>query len=92
MHSLMRRATRPSIATLLVVATTAASSPAAARDPALAKARFLDARLPVDRRVADLLGRMTLDEKIAQLHGYWRPKQDVLIDAAGKFPAGNPAT
>ncbi|HLL67370.1 MAG TPA: glycoside hydrolase family 3 N-terminal domain-containing protein [Micromonosporaceae bacterium] len=28
---------------------------------------YLDSRLPVDRRVADLLGRMTLEEKIGQM-------------------------
>jgi beta-xylosidase len=30
-----------------------------------------DAQLPVDVRVADLLGRMTLTEKVAQLSGLW---------------------
>ena len=64
-------------------------SPAVARDPALAKARFLDARLPVDKRVADLLARMTLEEKIAQLHGTWRPRNGVLVDAELKFAPGN---
>jgi beta-glucosidase len=73
----------------LIVLIVAAGGPAAARDPALAKARFLDARLPVDARAADLLARMTLDEKIAQLHGYWRPKSGVLVDDALKFDAGN---
>jgi beta-glucosidase len=34
----------------------------------------------VDKRVADLLARMTLEEKIAQLHGYWFPKSGVLVD------------
>src|SRR4029078_5075965 len=57
-----------------------APSPAAARDASLAKAKYLDAKLPIDRRVADLLARMTLEEKIAQLHGYWFPKSGVLVD------------
>jgi beta-glucosidase len=34
-------------------------------------ARYRDASLPVDARVADLLARMTLDEKIAQLGSLW---------------------
>ena len=34
-------------------------------------ARYRDASLPVDARVADLLARMTLDEKLAQLGSVW---------------------
>jgi hypothetical protein len=30
---------------------------------------YRDAKLPVEDRVADLIGRMTLDEKVAQLEG-----------------------
>ncbi|MDB5110225.1 MAG: beta-glucosidase, partial [Mucilaginibacter sp.] len=32
---------------------------------------YKNAALPVDRRVADLIGRMTLDEKIEQLDMFW---------------------
>jgi len=32
---------------------------------------YRDARLAIDERVRDLLGRMTLDEKLAQLGGVW---------------------
>lgn len=32
---------------------------------------YKDASKPIADRVADLLGRMTLDEKLAQLHAYW---------------------
>ena len=32
---------------------------------------YQDAARPISERVADLLGRMTLDEKIAQLHAFW---------------------
>ena len=34
-------------------------------------ARYRDATLPVDERVADLLARMTLEEKLAQLGSIW---------------------
>jgi beta-glucosidase len=34
-------------------------------------ARYRDASLPVEARVADLLSRMTLDEKLAQLGSLW---------------------
>jgi beta-glucosidase len=57
-----------------------AARPAGARDASLAKAKYLDPKVPVDKRVADLLARMTLEEKIAQLHGYWFPKSGVLVD------------
>ena len=32
---------------------------------------YLDPTLPVAARVGDLLGRMTLEEKIAQMHAFW---------------------
>ena len=34
-------------------------------------AHYLDARRPIDQRVDDLLGLMTLDEKLAQLGCVW---------------------
>src|SRR6188768_3557725 len=72
---------RPSALLLsAVVCLTGATRPAAARDASLAKAKYLDPKLPVDKRVADLLARMTPEEKIAQLHGYWFPKSGVLVD------------
>lgn len=39
---------------------------------------------PVDRRVADLLARMTLEEKVAQLHGLWNLKAEIQ-DPSGRF-------
>src|SRR5690348_2608079 len=33
---------------------------------------YRNSRLPVEQRVADLLSRMTLDEKVAQLEGTWQ--------------------
>ena len=32
---------------------------------------YKDSRLPVAERVSDLLGRMTLTEKIAQMYSHW---------------------
>jgi len=34
-------------------------------------AGYRDASSPIDARVADLLGRMTLEEKVGQLEGFW---------------------
>jgi beta-glucosidase len=51
---------------------------------------YKNARLPVERRVADLLGRMTLEEKVAQLVCLWaerpqaKPQTDFSTDR-GEF-------
>ena len=50
-------------------------------DPSLAGAKFRDASLSVERRSADLLARMTRDEKIAQLCSVWL----TLDPASGDF-------
>ena len=42
-----------------------------------ATADFKNPRLPVDQRVADLLGRMTLEEKVAQLTCLWQARPQV---------------
>ena len=41
--------------------------------------------LPVSKRVNDLLSRMTLEEKAAQMMCVWRQKSDTLLDAEGNF-------
>src|SRR5215208_5248524 len=47
---------------------------------------YRDARLPVDQRVADLLSRMTLEEKIAQTESMWvRDQFKSLADEKGNF-------
>src|SRR5262245_14850254 len=76
----MKRPLPPLTAIVCLLTLLGGPAPAAARDAALAKAKYMDAKLPVDKRVADLLARMTLEEKIAQLHGYWFPKSGVLVD------------
>jgi len=41
--------------------------------------------LPAAKRVKDLLARMTLEEKAAQMVGVWQEKATKLVDANGKF-------
>jgi beta-glucosidase len=55
-----------------------------------AQTPYRDPSLPVDQRVADLLGRMTLDEKVAQLQGY-RSDDPQAWDAQGNFVGGKDA-
>ena len=38
---------------------------------------YQDPKADVDQRVEDLLGRMTLDEKIVQLTTVWTRKQEI---------------
>ncbi|MEO6216763.1 MAG: beta-glucosidase, partial [Sphingomonas sp.] len=57
------------------VALSAAPPPAA---PAEAKPLYKDASAPVDARVEDLLKRMTLEEKVAQLLTVWQEKTKML--------------
>jgi beta-glucosidase len=49
---------------------------------------FRDASRPVDARVADLLARMTLEEKVAQLQGIWNQKSRIQ-NADGTFNPAN---
>src|SRR5918997_2403653 len=47
---------------------------------------YRNPRLPVDQRVADLLNRMTLEEKIAQTQTMWVTNQfKLLADDKGNF-------
>jgi len=50
----------------------------------MAGAPYWNAKLPVEQRVADLLARMTLEEKIAQITALWENKTEVQ-DAAYNF-------
>ncbi len=51
---------------------------------------YRDPQAPVAQRVADLLGRMTLEEKVAQMLSLWQGKA-AITDAAGRFnPSGAP--
>lgn len=46
---------------------------------------YQTADLPADRRVEDLLARMTLEEKAAQMMCVWQQKAQTLVDANGDF-------
>jgi beta-glucosidase len=48
------------------------------------KPLYKDAHAPVEQRVEDLLARMTLDEKIAQITTIWTKKGE-MFDAQGNF-------
>jgi beta-glucosidase len=61
----------------------AQSAPAAAARP-MADAPYWNASLPTEQRVADLLARMTLEEKIVQITALWDNKAEVQ-DAAYNF-------
>ncbi|HLT90859.1 MAG TPA: glycoside hydrolase family 3 N-terminal domain-containing protein [Woeseiaceae bacterium] len=63
-----------------VVAALAVSAPCLAADEPV----YRDASAPVPERVEDLLGRMTTDEKIAQIRSVWDSKVD-LVDDEGRF-------
>lgn len=57
---------------------------AASRNPKRFPA-YRNAKLPSARRVKDLLGRMSLEEKAAQMVCVWREKAKTLVDEDGKF-------
>lgn len=46
---------------------------------------YLNSTPPIHERVADLLSRMTLAEKIAQMTCLWNHRHEKLLDAAGDF-------
>src|SRR5262245_35638698 len=48
---------------------------------------YRDRALPVEQRVSDLLARMTLEEKAAQMMCVWQQKADTLVDSSGQFDA-----
>lgn len=58
--------------------------PAASRNPKRFPA-YRNAKLPSARRVKDLLSRMSLEEKAAQMVCVWREKAKTLVDEDGKF-------
>jgi beta-glucosidase len=58
----------------------------AKRKAAVARnADYKNPNLSAERRVKDLLSRMTLEEKAAQMVCVWQKKADMLVDAKGNF-------
>ncbi len=78
MHS-AARPLRPVLALILASLVTSASVPL--QEPSV---RYRNASLPVADRVADLLARMTIEEKVAQLLGIWQQKSQ-FQDGEGVF-------
>jgi beta-glucosidase len=70
-----RRAALRLLAGASVAAGAVALAPAA---HALAAPLYKDARAPIPARVADLLGRMTLEEKVGQMIAIWARKEEVM--------------
>ncbi len=70
-----RRAALRLLAGASVAAGAVALAPAA---HALAAPLYKDARAPIPARVADLLGRMTLEEKVGQMIAIWARKDEVM--------------
>jgi beta-glucosidase len=68
---------------LLALAATAQDNSADPAKPAVTP-RYKDATLPIADRVADLLPRMTLEEKVEQISGGWEDKLEV-IDPTGTY-------
>jgi beta-glucosidase len=72
------RARAAFLAAALIVA-----APAPAQQPG-ARPLYRDAAAPLEQRVDDLLARMTLEEKIAQITAIWTQK-NALLDSSGRF-------
>jgi beta-glucosidase len=62
---------RSALVVVTVVAIALALAPSAGAAQRTAPLPYRNASLPVERRVDDLLARMTLDEKVAQMLSLW---------------------
>ena len=76
------------VAGILAVCGGALAAAAVAQEPP----PYRNPLLPVEQRVADLLSRMTLEEKVAQLQGAWEnrqffknPQEELFVDEKGAF-------
>jgi beta-glucosidase len=92
MKSTFAKVLMGAVAAIALVAIPLANSSAAPRTQAQRQAIpsaapiYKNATAPVDARVRDLVSRMTLEEKVAQLLTIWDEKKGV-FDAAGQFDA-----
>ena len=69
----------------VVIAVAVAALPAAGQDTS---PPYKDSRLPIERRVADLLKRMTVEEKVDQISG-GRPLETGVLDPTGRYTDAN---
>jgi beta-glucosidase len=72
----------PRLGVVLALAALSALSGRAAAEQLI----YRDANQPVERRVADLLGRMTLEEKVAQTLALWKGKESITDDEGAFAP------
>ncbi len=49
------------------------------------KPSYQDSTLPIHERVSDLISRMTLEEKVAQMTCIWNEKNSMILDESGEF-------
>jgi len=88
--------TRRTLGVSLAALAAASSTMARAATPAAGKPLYKDPKQPVELRVRDLLSRMTLEEKAAQLIGIWLTKAKIQTpggefspeEASKNFPNG----
>src|ERR1051325_2635995 len=73
------RGRSPAKSPAVAPASRAPSGNGAARPP------YRAPNLPAEKRVADLLARMSLEEKAAQMMCVWQKKAETLLDANGDF-------
>ena len=73
------------ISRILVLCALLAASPILGQEEA--RPPYLDPFQPVEKRVEDLLARMTLEEKIAQMQCFWEKKNDFLDEDGNFAPA-----
>jgi len=71
---------------LAILLPVSAATAQTASNEAPGQPAYRDAGLPIADRVADLLPRMTLEEKVEQLTGGWEERMEV-IDPTGTFTA-----
>jgi beta-glucosidase len=78
---------RHCIASLLAICALLPAAPARGQ-PGPARPDYQNPALPTDRRVDDLLSRMTLEEKVAQMLCIWGAKRRI-TDPQGRFDPAN---
>jgi beta-glucosidase-like glycosyl hydrolase len=83
----MRHSRRAAGLAAFFVTTTVLTASAASARPHQDQPLYKDPNAPLEQRVEDLLSRMTLEEKIAQITCIWNRKQEILTPAGDFDPA-----